>query len=44
LFYGGGVQSDNENAINFYTKAGFKMLGSFEHFGTNYDMMLTIEA
>ena len=40
----GGVQTNNENAINFYTKAGFKTLGSFEHFGTNYDMMLTIEA
>lgn len=38
----GGVQSTNEKAINFYKKAGFKTLGQFDHFGSNYDMMLSL--
>ncbi|MEO6228977.1 MAG: GNAT family N-acetyltransferase [Ferruginibacter sp.] len=38
----GGVRSDNIKAINFYKKAGFKMLGSFEHNGGNYDMILYV--
>lgn len=38
----GGVQSNNEQAVIFYLKAGFKILGEFEYFGLNYDMMLTI--
>ena len=36
----GGVQSDNEKAIGFYRKFGFKTLGEFEHNGNNLDMML----
>ncbi len=39
----GGVQSKNEQAVNFYRKAGFKTLGEFEYFGSNYDMMLTMK-
>lgn len=38
----GGVQSDNEKAISFYLKNGFKRLGSFEYNGWNDDMMLDI--
>ncbi|CAN5721533.1 hypothetical protein BH11BAC3_BH11BAC3_38760 [soil metagenome] len=38
----GGVQSDNIKAVNFYKKAGFKILGSFEYNGTNYDMILDV--
>jgi ribosomal protein S18 acetylase RimI-like enzyme len=43
LILWGGVQGDNEKAIRFYKKFGFKTLGSFEHFGPNLDMMLEIE-
>lgn len=38
----GGVQSDNEKAIRFYRKNGFKTLGSFEYHGMNEDMILEI--
>lgn len=38
----GGVQSDNEKAVNFYKVHGFSILGQFEYHGTNYDMMLEI--
>lgn len=38
----GGVQNDNEQALHFYEKAGFKKLGEFEYFGTNYDMILDV--
>ncbi len=37
-----GVQATNINAIKFYTKSGFSMLGQFEYNGLNYDMMLHI--
>jgi diamine N-acetyltransferase len=35
----GGVQEDNKKAVNFYTKAGFKTLGTFEYNGSNFDML-----
>ena len=38
----GGVQSDNTKAIRFYESFGFETVGSFEHFGSNYDMMLSV--
>jgi len=38
----GGVQSDNEKAVNFYRKNGFRMLGRFEHNGWNDDMVLEL--
>lgn len=38
----GGVQSDNEKAINFYFKNGFRKIGEFEYHGLNYDMILEI--
>ena len=37
-----GVDSDNERAINFYRKNGFKVLGQFEYNGMNDDMILEI--
>jgi len=36
----GGVQSDNEKAISFYLKNGFKLLGHFDYNGLNDDMIL----
>ncbi len=36
----GGVQSDNERAVNFYMKNGFRLLGRFEYNGWNDDMIL----
>ena len=38
----GGVQSDNERAKNYYLKAGFKVLGHFEYYGENEDMILDL--
>lgn len=38
----GGVQSDNEKAVSFYRKNGFKTLGRFEYNGWNDDMMLEV--
>jgi diamine N-acetyltransferase len=35
----GGVQMDNERAVNFYRKNGFKTLGQFTYNGENYDMI-----
>lgn len=35
----GGVQSDNEKAVNFYRKNGFRLLGRFEYNGWNDDMI-----
>jgi len=40
MFLWGGVQSNNEKAINFYLKIGFKRLGQFEYNGLNDDMIL----
>ena len=38
----GGVQSDNAKAIKFYKSFGFETAGSFDHFGSNYDMILHV--
>ena len=38
----GGVQADNERAINYYKKNNFKILGQFTHNGENFDMILDI--
>lgn len=38
----GGVQSNNQKAVSYYQKNGFKCLGQFEHNGLNYDMILEI--
>lgn len=38
----GGVQADNQKAVNFYRKNGFVMLGEFEYNGPNYDMILNL--
>ena len=38
----GGVQNTNTNAIDFYSKIGFKQLGEFEFNGLNYDMVLEL--
>jgi GNAT superfamily N-acetyltransferase len=38
----GGVQSDNNKAVNYYMKNGFRILGQFEHNGQNFDMILEI--
>jgi diamine N-acetyltransferase len=38
----GGVQADNEKAINYYLKNGFRTLGDFEYHGLNLDMMLEV--
>jgi diamine N-acetyltransferase len=35
----GGVQADNTNAVNYYTKNGFTILGQFDYNGLNYDMV-----
>jgi diamine N-acetyltransferase len=38
----GGVQLDNEKAVNYYKKNDFKTLGQFYYRGDNYDMILDI--
>ncbi len=38
----GGVQMDNEQAVNYYVRNGFKILGQFSYNGENYDMALEI--
>jgi len=38
----GGVQADNEKAVNYYKKNNFKQLGQFTHNGENFDMLLDI--
>jgi diamine N-acetyltransferase len=38
----GGVQANNEKALNFYNKNGFIRLGGFEYNGWNYDMVKEI--
>lgn len=37
----GGVQADNEPALRFYAKMGFRRLGYFEYKGGNWDMCLS---
>lgn len=38
----GGVQADNTKALDFYNKLGFRELGSFDHKGKNFDMILNL--
>jgi len=38
----GGVQMDNDKAVNYYKKNGFKILGQFTYNGENYDMIFNI--
>lgn len=38
----GGVQQENENAVRYYLKNGFIILGAFEYNGPNFDMVKTI--
>lgn len=38
----GGVQIDNEKAVNYYKKNAFKTLGQFYYNGENYDMVLDV--
>lgn len=38
----GGVQKENEKAVNFYRKKGFKAIGEFEYHGWNIDMVLEL--
>lgn len=38
----GGVQAGNLRAVNYYRKLGFTLLGEFEYYGKNYDMLKTI--
>lgn len=39
----GGVQSDNDLAVNYYIKLGFTILGEFWYNGKNFDMIKIIE-
>lgn len=39
----GGVQSDNNRAVNYYINLGFKTLGQFSHNGNNLDMIYSID-
>ena len=39
LFLWGGVKKSNRSAIDFYKRAGFKIIDEFEHEGGNYDML-----
>jgi ribosomal protein S18 acetylase RimI-like enzyme len=38
----GGVQCNNTKAVNFYIRNGFRILGEFEYYGRNYDMISEI--
>ena len=38
----GGVQTDNEKAVNYYQRNGFKIVGQFYYNGGNYDMVLDV--
>lgn len=38
----GGVQCDNQKAVNYYLKIGFSILGEFEYNGKNFDMVFDI--
>lgn len=42
VFLWGGVQADNQKAVRFYERNGFKTLGGFEYHGYNYDMVLEL--
>ena len=38
----GGVQADNDKAVNYYLQNGFRILGEFEYNGRNFDMISEI--
>ncbi len=38
----GGVMAENERAIHFYRKYGFKNVGSFLTRSNNYDMIAAL--
>jgi GNAT superfamily N-acetyltransferase len=38
----GGVQADNEKAVQYYLKHGFQNMGLFTHNGENFDMILEV--
>lgn len=38
----GGVQADNQRAVNFYKKNNFTITGQFSYYGENFDMVLTL--
>jgi GNAT superfamily N-acetyltransferase len=38
----GGVQVDNDRAVSYYKRNGFKILGQFSHNGENYDMIFDV--
>jgi GNAT superfamily N-acetyltransferase len=42
LLLWGGVKSENLQAIRFYSKNGFEVLGKFEYNGWNTDMILNL--
>jgi GNAT superfamily N-acetyltransferase len=35
----GGVQCDNQKAVSYYRKLGFTVLGQFQYYGQNFDMI-----
>ena len=35
----GGVQCNNDRAVRYYQKLGFTLLGEFEYYGRNFDMV-----
>ncbi len=39
----GGVQMDNHNAVSYYKRNDFKILGQFTYNGENYDMAFDID-
>ncbi len=39
IFLWGGVQADNHQALRFYQKNGFEILGKFVHQGENFDLL-----
>jgi GNAT superfamily N-acetyltransferase len=38
----GGVQCSNDRAVRYYQKLGFTVLGEFEYYGRNFDMVKTL--
>jgi ribosomal protein S18 acetylase RimI-like enzyme len=40
----GGVQCSNHLAVHYYQKLGFEILGEFEYYGRNYDMLKLVQA
>lgn len=40
----GGVQRDNQRAVNYYLKNGFRITGEFEYNGSNFDMIAELSS